>query len=69
MFPLPQLLPRPSPLSFVIYLKQQQKTLQKMKAKQIKKKTVRQNMPKCKNKKTKQNQENNGVCFVLAHYP
>lgn len=55
MFPLPQLLPRPSPLSFVIYLKQQQKTLQKMKAKQTnKKKTVRQNMPKCKNKKTKQ---------------
>lgn len=39
-----------------------------MKAKQTKK-TVRQNMPKCKNKKTKQNQENNGVCFVLAHYP
>lgn len=37
MFSLPQLLPRPSPLSFVIYLKQQQKTLQKMKAKQTKK--------------------------------
>lgn len=29
MFPLPQLLPRPCPLSFAIYLKQQQKTLQK----------------------------------------
>lgn len=36
MFPLPHLLPRPSPLSLVIYLKQQQKTLQKMKAKQTK---------------------------------
>lgn len=68
MFPLPQLLPRPCPLSFAIYLKQQQKTLQKKESK-TNKKTVRQNMPKCKNKKTKQNQENNGVCFVLAHYP